>query len=1337
MYPSTTAGAVVRPSIMSRALALVVIASILMAATMLAITPSTVGATEPEPTDNCGFRPIDLVFIIDRSGSMDQETGGNSRMEWAQIASKQLVDGLQAAGGVGTGGIHQVGVASFGDGDEAGTDLALGTSSAASVKTAIDNIEDPDGGTPFNLGMAAGLATMTAGARGMVDGVDVKQAYVFLSDGNPDPDTYTPTDPEKAAYLAGADVAYAVAIGPDGGNLGGGGTGVSYALMQTIAKPTPANFRFVVDADDLPTLFTDILEELNCPAGALEVAKSLIPNNDPGKFNLFIQNVAQANDRVHGGTTGEQPVDPGAFTVGESAGTGTSLGNYTSTIACVDQANGNAVVGTSGTGPTWSVTVANAADVLCTITNTRNTGKIELVKNLTPDDDLGRFDLWIGGMLLKDEAGEGGTTMEQVVNTGPVALAETADGETDLADYDASIACVDTANQNAAVPASGTTPNWSVTVTHNSDIVCTITNTRGTGKLEVKKALDPTDDPGDFNLLIDSSIAGTGGNVGHGGTTGEQTVSTGNHTVGESASGDTALADYASTIACLNGSTPVSATGSAPSWTVDVTKGSDIVCTITNSRRTGTIEVVKHLDPDDDPGKFDLLIDGSSRKDDATDEDTTGAVEVNTGTHTVGEAGGTLTDLDDYTSSIVCLNGQSPVTATKGEGASWSVNVTDGAAVVCTITNERETGELTVIKHLDPTDDPGLFDLRIDGAVEEANAGHGDGTGAVTVNTGTHTVGESAGTGTSIADYDSSVSCWDGDLEVAATPAAGISWSVDVTDGADVVCTITNTRETGWLTVEKDLDPGNDPGLFDLLINGESEFSDASDGDSTGQVEVNTGVNTVGEEAGSGTSLGNYSSSIECVDDGGEGNPIASGLGAGPLEVTVTDGEDVVCTINNERVTVGFDKALPEGHDGTVEPGETISYTLTVHVNDGDATGVVVTDTLPAGLTYVDGSAEPSEGFSDDGQELEWIVGDLAEGPHEFTYDATVDADASGDLENLGCVDADQNHDFPIFDFIQGEAENEDLVCEKTTVKVQSFSITKTNNAAGPVVAGTAIDFTLTFDVTNGPIDDVDVEDQLPDGLGNVTLVSDGGSYDAGDNLITWTNLDGIDDGDTLTYRATVNADAEAGPHRNVATITDGPCVDDGCEDDSTVTVRVPTLTVTKAASTDTIVISGPASAPVATPSVVTWTLSYTLANGPVTGAVITDAVPAGFVFLDAADGGTFAAGTVTWNLGTLTTSGSVSFRTTVNPATISRTAPTVNTAVIDSNETAPDDGTDSVSVTVQPPPLGGNPPLPNTAVATGLSGEPVIVPVGLLVAAFLAMLGTLAFANVRSSRRR
>jgi hypothetical protein len=171
------------------------------------------------------------------------------------------------------------------------------------------------------------------------------------------------------------------------------------------------------------------------------------------------------------------------------------------------------------------------------------------------------------------------------------------------------------------------------------------------------------------------------------------------------------------------------------------------------------------------------------------------------------------------------------------------------------------------------------------------------------------------------------------------------------------------------------------------------------------------------------------------------------------------------------------------------------------------------------------------------------------------------------------------------------------------------------------------------------------------------------------------------------------------------------------------------------------ITITGPDNALVADPSVVTWTLTYTLANGPVTNAVITDEVPEGFEFLDASNGGQLINGVVTWTFPTLTESGSVTFRTTVDPETISRVAPTVNVAVIDSDETAPDDGEDSVTVVVEPPPLGGTPTpkpsLPDTAAGIGPDGEPITVPVELLVGIFLSSLGAMALANVRARNRR
>ena len=101
-----------------------------------------------------------------------------------------------------------------------------------------------------------------------------------------------------------------------------------------------------------------------------------------------------------------------------------------------------------------------------------------------------------------------------------------------------------------AQTASDSAGPLNVTVTTGSDIVCTITNTRETGKLEVVKELNPTSDPGKFNLQIDGNTDPNGANVGDGGSTGEETLNTGTHNVGEAAGTGTSLTNYSKSIVC-------------------------------------------------------------------------------------------------------------------------------------------------------------------------------------------------------------------------------------------------------------------------------------------------------------------------------------------------------------------------------------------------------------------------------------------------------------------------------------------------------------------------------------------------------------------------------------------------------------------------------------------------------------------------------------------------------------------------------------------------------------------------------------------------------------------
>lgn len=334
------------------------------------------------------------------------------------------------------------------------------------------------------------------------------------------------------------------------------------------------------------------------------------------------------------------------------------------------------------------------------------------------------------------------------------------------------------------------------------------------------------------------------------------------------------------------------------------------------------------------------------------------------------------------------------------------------------------------------------------------------------------------------------------------------------------------------------------------------------------------------------------------------------------------------------------------------------------------------------------------------------------------------------------------------------DASNNDLVGPaeaSVTVRCPTVAIEKVNDQPDPVLPGTVVSYTLTVTVGDGPANDVVVTDTLPLGLDAPTSISDGGTYAAGTRTITW-NLGDLATGSyELTYQAAVSMDAEHGDVlTNLAVVTspNSQCPDAGdladeCDDESDVTVRVPTLVIDKEADAEVVHFEFDAEGNVLSvdPEQVTWTLTYTLTNGPVTNAVITDPLPDFLTFVSASDGGVYddATRTLTWEFPELTASGSVTFVTTVD-ADAPETEPIVNVATIVSDQTPEDDGEDEIRVTSQSE-QGGNPTptpsVPDTALVIRPDGTPLSIPVELMVVLFLGSLGALAYANVRAVRRR
>ena len=198
----------------------------------------------------------------------------------------------------------------------------------------------------------------------------------------------------------------------------------------------------------------------------------------------------------------------------------------------------------------------------------------------------------------------------------------------------------------------------SIAVAEGDAVVCTFVNTRK-GSLTVVKDFSGPFDPSDrVSISVQGTprnVAGTqNGNFGDGDATDPVTIA-GNTTAsfGEGFVAPAAQSQYASSAACVDthgtastgDDTPVSSSFANLAGNVDVAAGARVLCTITNDRRTGRIRVVKDIVPVDgqlgDPGKFDLQVDGATVRSDAADGDGSTFVTKPTGSHNVGELGGT------------------------------------------------------------------------------------------------------------------------------------------------------------------------------------------------------------------------------------------------------------------------------------------------------------------------------------------------------------------------------------------------------------------------------------------------------------------------------------------------------------------------------------------------------------------------------------------------------------------------------------------------------------------------------------------------------------------------
>ena len=364
---------------------------------------------------------------------------------------------------------------------------------------------------------------------------------------------------------------------------------------------------------------------------------------------------------------------------------------------------------------------------------------------------------------------------------------------------------------------------------------------------------------------------------------------------------------------------------------------------------------------------------------------------------------------------------------------------------------------------------------------------------------------------------------------------------------------------------------------------------------------------------------------------------------------------------NPQQVALSVTKTV---NDPTPNVGETIAYTVTL-TNNGpsNATGLIVQDVLPAGLTFV--SATPGQGtYVQAAPTSTWTVGSVANGSSAvLTIRATV-VSPDPSTNTVTITHSDQ------FDPNPGNNTASSVV----TPQQADVGLTKTVSNPTPNV-GDTITFTVTArDAGPSAATGVTVQDLLPAGVTFVSATASRGNYNSATGTWTIGNLD-LSTAQTLVIVATVT---NASPSTNTATIGHADQFDPNTANNTASAVVTPQRADLALAKT----VSNP------TPNVgdtITYTVTLT-DNGPndATSVQVTDLLPAGVTFVSAVNSqGTYQVSTGLWNVGTVTTSVP---QTLVLTGTVAGPNSATNTATITgANQFDPNTANNTASAVVTP----------------------------------------------------
>ncbi|MCR1289630.1 isopeptide-forming domain-containing fimbrial protein [Shouchella clausii] len=381
------------------------------------------------------------------------------------------------------------------------------------------------------------------------------------------------------------------------------------------------------------------------------------------------------------------------------------------------------------------------------------------------------------------------------------------------------------------------------------------------------------------------------------------------------------------------------------------------------------------------------------------------------------------------------------------------------------------------------------------------------------------------------------------------------------------------------------------------------------------------------------------------------------------------------------------------------EVGDTVVYTIEARntVEDSLLENLTITDVLPEGVTFVEGSLEVSHsgtGNFEDGtvtaefgevKDTEWRT---------VTFEATIDAGYVGEtIKNVAVVEV-PNIDEP-------DEPSTDVDVDPKQPKLESKKSAKNaDESKDGYEVGDTVVYTIEArnTVEDSLVEDLRITDQLPEGLAFVEgslKVSEGGEGSYEDGTVT-AEFGNVEDTEwrTVTFEATIEPGFANKTVKNVATVGGGNIDDpDKPEHEVDVDPKEPKLESKKSAKNADESKDG---YEVGDTVVYTIEARNTVEDSAVEDLTIIDQLPEGLAFvegsLQVSEGGTatFEDGTVTAEFGTITDTEwrTVTFEATIESGTSIKNVATVNGGNIDD----PDKPEAEIEITEPPaPPTPGD----------------------------------------------